>query len=230
MSTITFTPPSGTAEDRTGNRINAVLLRAGVVAGPLFLTVAAAQVMTRDGFDLGRHPISLLALGGLGWVQIANFVVTGLLVIGFGFGLGQTLRDGRGSRWIPRLVAGFGLGLIVAGVFVPDPENGFPGGTPGGPAAEISWHGIAHGVGAALAFDSLIVACILLALRLRGTRQRAGVLASAVVALALLIVPAPVSVEGISIRLAVAAVIAFGATTALAVWLLRQVERTRQNH
>jgi Protein of unknown function (DUF998) len=55
------------------------LLGCGIVAGPLFLAVVFLQAFTRDGFDLSRHPLSLLSLGELGWVQMANFVVTGVL-------------------------------------------------------------------------------------------------------------------------------------------------------
>ncbi|HEV2894210.1 MAG TPA: DUF998 domain-containing protein, partial [Actinomycetota bacterium] len=57
------------------------LLACGIVAGPLFLAIGLTQAFTRDGFDLSRHPLSLLSLGDLGWVQIANFVVTGALFI-----------------------------------------------------------------------------------------------------------------------------------------------------
>jgi hypothetical protein len=46
------------------------LLGCGIVAGPLFITVSLTH--TRYGFDLARHPISLLSLGSLGWVQIAG--------------------------------------------------------------------------------------------------------------------------------------------------------------
>ena len=229
MSSTTFDASTSDERRVVTPASTRTLLTAGVIAGPLFLTAAAAQVVTRGGFDLGQHPISLLALGDLGWIQIGNFVITGLLVIAFAVGVGRVLRDGRGSRWIPRFLAGFGLGLIVAGAFVADPENAFPAGTPDGAASAITWHGILHGVGAGLAFDSLIVACILLALRLKKARQRIGALASAAVALALLVVPAPVSTDGLSIRLAVAALIAFATTSVLAAWLLRQTaDQSRQ--
>ncbi len=45
------------------------LLACGIVAGPLFLAVILVQAFTREGFDLGRHPISLLSLGDLGWCR-----------------------------------------------------------------------------------------------------------------------------------------------------------------
>jgi Protein of unknown function (DUF998) len=51
-------------------------------------------------------------------MQIANFVVFGLLALGFAIGLRQVLRIGRGSLWGPILVAAFGLCLILAGIFV----------------------------------------------------------------------------------------------------------------
>jgi hypothetical protein len=43
------------ASERTTTR---ALLAAGVAAGPVFLTVAAAQALTRDGYDLSRQPLS----------------------------------------------------------------------------------------------------------------------------------------------------------------------------
>jgi hypothetical protein len=50
-----------------------MLLKCGLVAGPLFLVVWFAQAMTRDGFDPTRHPLSLLSLDDLGcctrWVS-----------------------------------------------------------------------------------------------------------------------------------------------------------------
>lgn len=219
------TPVAARIDVRPSTR---TLLAAGAVAGPLFIAVATAQVLTRDGFDLGRHPLSLLALGDMGWVQISNFVVAGLLMIAFASGVRRRLPDGRGATWIPRLVTGFGVGLISSGIFVADPENAFPLGTPGGPATVISWHGIAHGAGAALAFDSLIAACVLLAVRFKAEGRRTTALASVAVAVVLLVVPMPVSADGISIRLAVAALVAFTATTVAALVLRRQaVDVTR---
>ncbi len=73
------------------------LLACGIVAGPLFLTAGLTQAFIRDGFDLSRHPLSLLSLGDLGWVQIANFVVTGALFIACAVGMRRVLRPGRGG-------------------------------------------------------------------------------------------------------------------------------------
>jgi Protein of unknown function (DUF998) len=66
------TPRAGAA----GTSVTRALL-AGGGAGPLFILVGLLQAFTRDGFDLRRHPLSLLSNGDLGWIQIANFIVTG---------------------------------------------------------------------------------------------------------------------------------------------------------
>jgi hypothetical protein len=42
------------------------LLASGILAGPLFVAVGLIQAFTRVGFDLRRHALSLLSLGGWG--------------------------------------------------------------------------------------------------------------------------------------------------------------------
>jgi len=46
-----------------------------------YLMVGLTQARTRDGYDLTRHDQSLLANGPYGWIQSANFILTGLMVI-----------------------------------------------------------------------------------------------------------------------------------------------------
>jgi hypothetical protein len=48
------------------SEVTRALLACGVVAGPLFVVVATLEALTRRGYDLGRHPISLLSLGDFG--------------------------------------------------------------------------------------------------------------------------------------------------------------------
>ena len=63
------------------SQMTSTLLWTGIIAGPFFIIVALLQAFTREGFDLIRHPASLLSLGDLGWIQIANFVITGFFFI-----------------------------------------------------------------------------------------------------------------------------------------------------
>jgi hypothetical membrane protein len=149
------------------------LLGYGAVAGPFYAVVSLIQAFTRDGFDLGRHQLSLLSNGDLGWIQITNFIVTGLMTIAFAIGLGRALQDGRGARWTPRLIGTYGGSLIAAGIFRADPALGFPLGTPEGGPATISWHGMAHFMAGGVGFLALIVGCIVLARRFAGEGRKA---------------------------------------------------------
>jgi hypothetical protein len=157
------TAPASTA-CTPGSRITRSLLGYGVLAGPVYVVVSLAQALTRPGFDLTRHPWSLLSNGSLGWLQITNFVLTGLMVGALAVGLRRALRPGPGSTWAPRLVGAYGLSLVAAGVFRADPADGFPVGTPAGPA-QVSWHGAVHFTAGAIGFSGLIAACFVLARR-----------------------------------------------------------------
>jgi hypothetical membrane protein len=142
-------------------RITKSLLGYGVIAGPIYVVVAAAQVFTRDGYDPTRHAVSQLSNGDLGWIQIANFLVTGAMTIAAAVGVRRALGPGRLSGWTAGLLGGYGAGLIGAGIFRADPSDGFPPGTPPG-MGEVSWHGLAHFAVAGLSFVCLVAACFVL--------------------------------------------------------------------
>jgi hypothetical protein len=161
----------GTPSESSGPGTRA-LLACGVVAGSLFTLVAVIEMLTRQGFDLRRHDLSLLSNGDLGWIQIASFVATGLLAIAAAVGMRRALKSGPGRTWGPLLLGIFGLGYIGAGLFVPDPMNGFPPGTPNGMPSSVSWHSWMHLVTGSLAFLALIAACFVFARRFAGQGQR----------------------------------------------------------
>ena len=192
------------------------LLACGIVAGPLFLAVTVVQALTRDGFDLGRHPVSLLSLGDLGWLQVANFVVAGALFVACAIGLRRALQSGRGSTWGPRLVGALGVGLIVAGVFVTDAGAGYPPGAPAGAPPEISWHGILHEVGFMIAFVGMVVGCLVFARRFASIKQTGWVAASIATPFAVLGLSSWPDPNGLSVRLVIATALLFGYVAALA--------------
>ncbi|WP_066370999.1 DUF998 domain-containing protein [Herbidospora mongoliensis] len=193
------------------------LLLAGALAGPVFLASAAVQMLTREGFVITRHPISQLSTGDLGWIQIATFVLAGLGALALAGGVRRDVTEGIGRRALPVLVGIFGAGMIAAGVFVMDPENGFPIGTPDGPVAEMSWHGITHSAAAAVSFTALAIAAIVLAVRCARRRAVPAAIGSGVAALVLLL---PMSPDHMSIQIAVNGVVAFTWTTVLALSLM----------
>src|SRR5262249_2850297 len=124
----------------------------------------------RPGCDSTRHDVGVLSKGARGWIQIATFLIPGVLVVAGAAGIRRALRSGPARRWGPLLIAIYGAGLIGAGFFTADPVAGFPPGTPAG-AVEVSWHGLLHLVCAAVGFLALISACVLFARRFAWLRE-----------------------------------------------------------
>jgi hypothetical membrane protein len=143
-----------------------------MVAGPLFVAASVVQGLTRPGFDLRRHAISTLSLGDLGWIQVSNFLVTGLLVLACAVGIRRVLHPGRAGTWGPLLFGGYGAGLVAAGIFHPDPALGFPLGTPDSMPATMSWHAGLHTLAFLVAVASLMAAAFVFARRFSVLGQR----------------------------------------------------------
>lgn len=135
-----------------------LLLTGGVLAGPIYILVGLAQILTREGFDITRHPLSFMSLGDLGWIQIANFIVTGLLVIASAIGLRRLAEVETRLRRGALLIGIYGLGVLGGGIFVTDPALGFPPGTPNTYPETMSWHGLLHFIFGQIRFLALIVA------------------------------------------------------------------------
>ena len=155
------------------------LLSCGVIAGPLFMLLYVGQAFTRPGFDITRHPASILSNGDLGWIQVLNFLASGALVVAGARGMRQALRGGPGGTWGPLLLALTGLGLVAAAFFKADPMDGFPPGTPAGAPGSISTMGLLHFVAAAAAFFSWIAASLVFARRFSRVGERRWALLSA---------------------------------------------------
>ena len=184
MSTIAETTPGArTRQDcSAAGNVTRSLLGYLALAGPFYVVVSLAQALTRHGFDLARDEWSLLALGRLGWIQQANLILTGVMIIVGAVGarraIGASLTPAPGRR----LLAGYGLGLIGAGIFRADAADGFPPGTPGGRGAHVSGHAMLHLLFGSLGFACLIAACLVIARSYHRRADRRGAVASGVVA------------------------------------------------
>ena len=77
------------------------LLYCGLAAGPVFVTAFLAEGATRKEYRPLRHPVSSLALGPRGWIQTANFAVTGTLVLVGAAGVGRTRDPALSTRFAP---------------------------------------------------------------------------------------------------------------------------------
>ncbi len=194
-----------------GDRVTRLLLAGGMMGPALFVVVLLIEGATRPGYSAWRNFGSQLSLSSQGWEQVANFLLCGLLCIGFAVGVRRALGRGKGAIAGPVALAVFGTALVVAGIFTTDPGHGYPPGVPapvGGPTA----HGAVHALAGLVAFVSLGVACCVLARRFAGEvhgRGRAAysLLTGAVVVLSLVVsnVPSLSEVAGLLQRIGIIA-------------------------
>ncbi|HEX9412344.1 MAG TPA: DUF998 domain-containing protein [Ktedonobacterales bacterium] len=143
-------------------QVSQLLLACGVIGPPLFVIVFLLEDATRPDYSAWRNFVSELSMSDQGWVQIANFLTCGVLMLCFALGLRRVLRSGTGRVWGPLLLGIFGLSLIIAGLFVTDPSLGYP---PGASSNTQTLHGTIHGINAPIAFGSLTAAIFVLARR-----------------------------------------------------------------
>ena len=138
------------------------LLACGLVGPPLFLIVFILEGALRPGYDSMKLPVSSLSIGPSGWIQQVNFIVTGVLVLGYAVGLKGSFDGYAGSTWGPRLVGLVGAGLVGAGVFTTDPVFGYPTTHPL-LLSQVTLHGHLHDLSSACVFVLLPGACIVFA-------------------------------------------------------------------
>ena len=130
------------------------LLYCGLAAGPVFVTAFLVEGARREGYRPSRHPVSSLALGPRGWIQAANFAVTGTLVLAGAAGVWRARDPALSARVGQALIGAAGAGLIGAAVFATDPVSGYPPGTPDA-VLQPSRTGIVHNLAAVPVFVGL---------------------------------------------------------------------------
>ena len=107
-----------------------LLLICGALAGPLFTVIWFITGLTRANYDPMRHPISALALGESGWIQVANFFLTGMSALALAYGLQMALQSLGGSKGVFILFYMVAIGFLGTAFFATDPMSGYPLGTP----------------------------------------------------------------------------------------------------
>jgi hypothetical protein len=148
-----------------------ILLRCGMVAGPLFITTFLVEGARRPGYDPRRHPVSSLALGPRGWIQAANFTITGALYLALAAGLARTQDQEAESHAGPVLIGAAAVGLLGAGAFTTDPVSGYPPGTPDAPG-RYSTRGALHDLFSVPTFIGLPAAALCYARAFLRSRDR----------------------------------------------------------
>src|SRR5579871_5304098 len=206
------------------------LLTCGALVAPVFFGVALVELPLRPEFDIHKLPISFLSLGSLGWIQDISFAVSGMLALLCALGLRSRLRGQEAGAWGPVFVGLFGLGMLGASLFHPDPSYGFPPGTPDGPPVHSTVHGTLHMAAFFLAFLSLIATTFVFARRFLRRREKGWAVYSIVSGLA---VPAFMGMSGAlpawaGVIVAIAGLVLFGWLALVAAHL--RVERIGRAH
>ncbi len=133
------------------------LLVCGLI-GPVFFIVSfSVQGIFKEDYSVLRYPISSLAIGQNGWVQVVSFLITGLLIFLFAVGVYQKLNN----RLIAVLLGLVALGLIASGIFTTDPVYGYPADEPF-IYREFTLHGKLHTLFSLLVFINIPVTCFIM--------------------------------------------------------------------
>jgi hypothetical membrane protein len=128
-------------------------LWAGIVGPLFFVLVFTIDGFLTPGYSAMRDVVSFLEVGPTGWIQSLNFMLTGLLLVLFALGFFQWMHPRSAAGWLSVttvLIALSGVGLIMAGPFLPD--------APG--TAQTSVHGMPHSIAFTVVFFPLGLACL----------------------------------------------------------------------
>ena len=120
------------------------------VAPVFFVTVFTVEGWLRPGYDQASMFVSELSIGPRGWVQVANFVITGVLLLYFTRGVAIHLNWNKTARVGITLLRIIGWSLVLSGLFVTDPSALFN---------QVSVHGLLHGLFGVLVFSLAPVSC-----------------------------------------------------------------------
>jgi hypothetical membrane protein len=143
-----------------GITMNSRQLAWGGIVGPtLFVTVFLIEGWLRPGYDPLKVYVSELSLGPRGWIQIANFVVFGLLLLAFTRRVAFKFGDGKASRGGILLLTILAICFLLSGPFVMDPTHT--------PPNQITIHGTLHGILGGIVFSLMPVSCFVFLRRFR---------------------------------------------------------------
>jgi hypothetical protein len=132
---------------------------AGMLAPVLFVAVFTLEGWLRPGYDPITTYVSALSLGPRGWVQIANFIVLGLLMLIFTRAVAAEFQTGKASRWGLIFLTVIAFLFIVSGPLVMDPTGTL--------LSQVTVHGTIHGLAGGIIFLLMPVSCFVYLRRFR---------------------------------------------------------------
>lgn len=132
-------------------KMNRFTVLAGTIAPVLFVGVFTIDGLFHQNYQPARMTVSSLALGPGGWIQIANFMIFGLLLLVFARGLAALFGKEGISQVGSTLLQAIAIGYFLAGLFVTDPASTDP--------SQATVHGVVHGIVGATVFVLMPVSC-----------------------------------------------------------------------
>lgn len=132
---------------------------AGIIGSILFITIFTIEGILRPGYNPVGMYVSELSLGPRGYIQIANFIIYGTLLLIFAWGTRTTFRDGKASKAGPTLLTIIGICLLLSGPFVMDPAST--------PINQVTTSGITHQLLGAVVFLLMPISCFIFWRRFR---------------------------------------------------------------
>jgi hypothetical protein len=132
---------------------------AGILAPVIFVLVFTVEGFLRPGYNALSTYVSALSLGPRGWIQILNFVILGILMMAFTYGVRIQFNTGKASKAGPLLLIASAICFLVSGPFVMDPMGTL--------LANSTIHGTVHGIAGAIVFILMPVTCFVFFRRFR---------------------------------------------------------------
>ena len=117
----------------------------------LFVATFTLEGWLRPGYQPLAMYVSALSLGPRGWIQIANFIIFGVLMFVFTRGVAAEFPNGRAARRGLSLLTIIAVCYLLSGPFVMDPT--------GTSISQTTVHGLIHGILGAVAFLLMPASC-----------------------------------------------------------------------
>ena len=132
---------------------------AGIIGPALFVAVFTIEGRLRPGYEPLKMYVSALSLGLRGWIQMANFIILGILLFVFTRGVKAEFETGKASRGGLILLTIIAILFIVSGPLRMDPMFT--------PANQVTVHGTIHGIAGAIIFVLMPISCFVYLRRFR---------------------------------------------------------------
>jgi len=179
---VRVTPSASTSREKVQSAQH-LLLWAGIIAPILFAIVFMIDGFLKPGYSAYSEAISYLEVGTNGWIQRANFLLFGLLLLAFLVGYISRMRPILGPSWLytaSTFLLLSDLGWIMACFFIPNTYL----------APQFIWPWMLHQIAASTVFIPFALACIVLGAKfVRTHRWRAYGVYSLIFGLVSLIYP-----------------------------------------